>query len=130
MGGCHVKPEQIFNLIFGYSDHYAEWTRDNNMPAGFKRETGLVVPAGEIWVLNNVGAQNQQRAGDITLGINDGTNNYSLTRGTASGGAGPVSWNGQLVLPAGWSVSWDFNNTVLNDDCIWWAVGYKMVLSQ
>ena len=51
--GCYVKPEQFFNLIFGYYNTQAE----DKSVAGTGHivfANGTAVPAGEIWVVTSI----------------------------------------------------------------------------
>lgn len=53
LGGCHVKPEQFFNLIFGYYDRYLETVVDTSVN-GTTTVSGSKVPTGEVWVVTHI----------------------------------------------------------------------------
>lgn len=126
MHGCHVKPEQFFNLIFGYHDQYNEADVDLTAPAGTVEKLGAQVPAGEIWVVTTAWAYNATR-GSVYLLIDlwDGSNIQRLTAGAPVGFNG-LGVKGNIVLKEGDRIRWTFLDTVLNDDLYWGAAGYKM----
>lgn len=130
MTGCHVPPDQQWNLIFGYNNVYREVGQDLNPDAGTIAKSLGVVPAGQIWVVQNFGVSNEMRALTHLLNIWDGTNYYPLLEATQSGTGYWVCWNGAVVLYPGECLRVFFRSTVAGDNLYWSARGYKMVLTQ
>ncbi len=130
LGGCHVKPEQFFNLIFGYYDQYAEYDSDLAAPAGLVTKSGSAVPADEVWVITHIWSLNASRgAVQLILIANVEGDQHPLIRTSPAAGLGQY-WGGRLVLKEGDYLQWQFLSTVSGDDLYWGALGYKMKLSQ
>ena len=128
--GCHVKPEQFFNLIFGYNDKYWEAGSNLNTPAGIVVVTLTPVPAGEAWVLTAANCENASAARAMCIDVGDGTNYITLVDATGSGYRKGIQWAGNVVMKEGDRVRFVFFDTVLNEDTYWKAMGYKMKLVQ
>lgn len=131
MNGCHVKPEQFFNLIFGYYDRYAQdvsWI----LTAASGSKFSTPVPAGEVWVINTASMRNMTGAAtDFNIRLYLGAS-MGPTIAQASGVAQyvPMYWNGQIVLKEGDKVYFGVDSGAIGES-IWAHVwGYKMKLSQ
>jgi len=127
---CHIKPEQFFNLIFGYYDRYFEALSDLNPGAGTNIKEFSTVPSGEVWIVNNINARNDARAVSIMFDAYNGTNSARIKRETSGGAGVDVIWNGTLVLKAGDRARVWFFTTTAGDDLRWEIWGYKMKISQ
>jgi len=130
LGGCHIKPEQFFNLIFGYYDRYAAQGSDLNPGAGPLTKTLPAVPAGEIWVVQMISASNQSRACTMMLGANLGGIDVWAYRFVGGAAGDWAVWSGQIVLKQDDYIEVYFANNQAGDDLYWRAAGYKMKLSQ
>lgn len=129
-GGCHVKAEQFFNLIWGYNDYYRELDSDLNAAAGQNLKTLSAVPTGEIWVVQHVVGYNDNRGVRILLRIRDGSDRYDLKDEISSGAGVRVIWTGEVAMYPTEQIEVAFLNTILNDDLYWGARGYKVKTSQ
>lgn len=124
--GCHVQPEQFFNLIFGYNDRYVESESDLNAGAGTVEKSLSAVPAGEIWVLQAAHGLNSKRAAGVVIRVTDGTDFADLTTGLTPASVSRVCWSGEVVMKEGDYVHFFFLGTIAGDDLYWNAWGYKM----
>jgi len=129
MPGCHVQPEQMFNLIWGYNGQYQERAGDTSMPAGGADKDLTPVPAGQVWVVNCIWAKNDNRGCQVHLKVVCGANIHTLKYETTPAAVAVSSITGAFVLKEGDFVRVTFAGLTLNDDCYWGALGYKMVLS-
>ncbi len=127
VAGCHIKPEQFFNLIFGYNNIYEARVDTTTTSAGDNRWAPDVVPAGEVWIITSFQGWNATTAtGTLHCGKWDATNQnivkdtryYTPTR--------IIDWQGNLVLKAGWYPYIMWSACALNDRRIGYIVGYKM----
>ena len=131
MNGCHIKPEQFFNLIFGYYDRYWERQYTLSATAGTNFLAGTAVPAGEIWVVTSLrGVDVNTSPSSLTLQAYDGTTTIVLARKLSPGINTDVIWSGQAFLKAGDYIQARFDGCTLNDDIYLDIMGYKMKLVQ
>lgn len=131
VGGCHVKPEQFFNLIWGYNDRYAEADSELDPDAGEYYAYFTTVPAGEVWVLQLVMGADVTNAKRIQLRVEiTGAAAYMLKDETPAAADQWVLWSGEVVLKEGDRASVRFFSVTAGDDLYWRAWGYKMVISQ
>lgn len=130
MGGCHVQPEQMFNLIFGYNSGYIEEGFDLSAPAGTVTKDLSTVPSGEVWVICAARAINNSRLARCVIVVHDAAGNYTLQDQTTTASQNSVVWSGALPVAAGSNMRFYFQGTTLNDDLYYSALGYKMKLSQ
>jgi len=131
MTGCHVQPEQMFNLIWGYNAAYAE--RISNLAAslGANFLYGTVVPAGELWVAVSLVAFDTIHNPDlISLGVYDATTWFNLTQKAGPGIGATVEWTGIAPIPAGSKAFAYFTSCNAGDDIYLDIIGYKMKLTQ
>jgi len=130
MPGCHVQPEQMFNLIFGYNDRYSETGSDLGPAAGpYDAVLGDVDP-NEVWVINTIWGLNNTRGCVIRLRFKMGADDHIVAAITTTAAGQTATWNGAVVMEEGDFVHVTFVNSLLNDDLYWGALGYKMVLTQ
>ena len=131
MNGCHIKPEQFFNLIFGYYDRYWLHTYNENATAGTNIQDSGVVPAGEVWIITAVRAVNDNtNVTAIEFFLRSATAYVALYRRFSPGVAADVLWAGSVCLKAGDYVRVIFYGCTLNDNITSDIIGYKMKLSQ
>jgi hypothetical protein len=130
MNGCHIKPEQFFNLIFGYNAIYAESGSDLNPGAGTVVQTMSAVPAGEIWILQQVSLRNTARGARMIAHVYNGTTEWDLIDQTTGAAGVRAIWTGAVVMQAGDYIRLAFYATTAGDDLYWQARGYKMKVSQ
>jgi len=130
LGGCHIKPEQFFNLIFGYNAQYAEYGSDLNPAGGTVVKTMSAVPSNEIWILQQVSLRNVARGARMIAHIYDGTNEYDLIDQTTGGANYRAIWTGAVVMAPGDYIRLAFYSTTAGDDLYWQARGCKMKVVQ
>ena len=118
-------------MLWGYSDVYREREFEFSVSSGEQTLTLDVVPAGEVWVINNFTARTTtESAGYIGLLANiDGTE-LVLTRGIHLMPFVPVRWTGHLVLKAGDYLIAVFSDCAAADDIYADAAGYKMLVAE
>lgn len=131
MNGCHVQPEQMFNLIFGYNDRHAEDLGGAKSGDGGWDVSSSAIASDEIWVVQFVYLRNQSGArGNVLLRFHDGTDYYIGGAATTPARNVPTVWNGAVPLKAGDTVN-VFQGLCLDGDNIQaGAWGYKMKLTQ
>lgn len=131
MPGCHVQPEQMFNLIWGYNAIYKERISNTNANAGANFLYGTVVPTGQLWVGASLVGFNVNRSPTaISLGLYDGTTWYNLTQRAGAGAGVTIEWTGLAPLAAGSRFFAYITGCAAGDDIYLDIVGYKMVLTQ
>ena len=131
LGGCHIKPEQFFNLIFGYYDRYFEIGSDLNAPAGNVLKSLSAVPSDEVWMLQHFHAADANRQLRIQCQIiGTGGQAIEIRDTLADATSFAVTHSGWYILKPGDYVRFLFVGVVLNDDLWWKAWGFKMKLSQ
>ena len=131
MGGCHVQPEQMFNLIFGYNDQYRQvvWTASATL--GANRQYGTEVPAGEVWVVTSMCAYDgTNNPGQIAVGMYNGSSylNVNMAVGVVANQA--VVFNGLMVMKAGDKAQAFYGSCTAGDGLTFAITGYKMKLVQ
>lgn len=131
MGGCHLDPNQWWNLVFGYNNRWVEDLGGTQSGAGAYNKASIAVPAGYIYVAQFVFARNTTGArGRATLFAYDAVDEYIFNSVAAPATNEPVTWNGGLVLKAGDTIGVR-QISCLNGDVIQAGVwGYMMKLSQ
>jgi len=131
MTGCHVQPEQMFDLIWGYNAGYAERVSNLNAANGGNILSSTIVPTGEVWVACSLVAFNDSRnPTTIFLGLDDRTTWYNLTRKAGAGVGLSTEWSGMAVAPAGSRFYAYITGCVAGDHIYLEIVGYKMKLTQ
>jgi hypothetical protein len=131
MNGCHVQPEQFFNLIFGYHDRYVDMASENVPVAGTRALFGTAVPSDEVWVVTCAVAFNATRATSfIDLGVAVGAAHYVGGRVQAGGaGVSPVL-AGPMVMKNGDKLVTDIGGCLVGDWIYLFGLGYKMKITQ
>jgi hypothetical protein len=131
MNGCHIKPEQFFNLIFGYYDRWAETLTYTKVGDGTYYMSFTAVPAGEVWVLLGLSWTNRARVIRCSprLIFPSLASSYLKDGNTPGAWAWDV-WNGLAVLTASDTVGIVFYNCLNGDTVEGQVYGYKMKLSQ
>lgn len=130
MAGCHLKPEQLFSLLFGYSEEWLE----NDFVTGAATPGDVyltAVPAGEIWVVTHAMCRHTDPAArTIAAGIYDGANPSYFFQGVGVAAQvyveSPVWW----VLPAGYQVTATANTLAAARRLYVYVTGFKQIISQ
>ena len=130
MYGCHIQPEQMFNLIFGYNGTYIDQKSNLNASEGPNWLYGNVVPVGEVWVITVMRGINLNRTTEILLGSYDGTTISAVQDCVQPSTSASVVWSGMMVLPAGYRTIAGFVSCQAGDDIYFDIHGYKMKVSQ
>jgi hypothetical protein len=131
IGGCHVKPEQFFNLILGYYDYYWHYNETANWAATYNYMAGDVVPAGEVWVVVAASIKNITRGCNMAISVrNASAKQIALKTGSTTGAGEAFAWSGQAILKEGDFIVYEVSGTVAGDDGNWGSLGYKMKLAQ
>jgi len=131
MAGCHVQPEQMFNLIWGYNGQYLERVEVANATAGKNVLLGTEVPPGELWVVTGLVARDESNV--VTsgaVGVYDGSEYVHAGYTADPARRVPITYSGLLPMVEGDKASATFWGCTLNDDLDLWIVGYKMKLAQ
>ncbi len=127
---CHIKPEQFFNLIFGYYDTYEVHLDTTTTVAGDNAWYPAVVPAGEVWVITSFFGFNVTTATGIMMcGKYTGATQYKVKDTRYYTPTMIIDWQGMLVLKAGWYPYIMWGSCALNDRRIGDIAGYKMKIA-
>jgi len=115
--------------LFSFKGVYQERQMDLNTPAGGSTLSGAVVPAGEVWIVQNFIAFDVTSAcAYIRLGVDIGGTRYFIdwlpNPAAAQVCGGPCF----ASMKTGDRLAADFSGVVLNDDTHLGAFGYKMTL--
>lgn len=131
MAGCHVKPEQMFNLIFGYNAPYFEAGVIYSAAAGYNEIVFSTVPSGQLRIVRSVAAKDAITGGGyINFYIYYIATSFPITDSLV-GGAN--LWRGvkvDVVLPAGALLYCTWSGAVAGDLLEFRATGYNMKLTQ
>lgn len=131
MDGCHVKPEQIFNLIWGYNDQYFEVVSDLTADAGTNILLGTQVPDDELWVVTSVATYNNtNKPGASMVGVLKGGDYNVLNSDAPSAKSVAVTWSGLATMVKDDRAFAILTGCTANDDIYLYAHGYKMKLAQ
>jgi len=102
MAGCHVKPEQMFNLIFGYNDRVTDYAVKDSSATGFLDQVFPVVGPDVIYVVQAIWCQPRESATAVAyMGIKDGTNPHWIGASGVLAQYEPYTVTGQFVLKQG-----------------------------
>lgn len=131
MSGCHVQPEQMFNLILGYAAHYWHYASTTNWGAGYNAMSGPAVPTGEVWVVVAAHIKNITRAASMAISVrNAAGEQVALQTGSTTAAGAAFAWSGMAVLQAGNFIFYEVSGCVAGDDGNWGSLGYKTKLTQ
>lgn len=129
-GGCHVQPEQMFNLIFGYAGQVLEAT--SAVGAGANKSTySTAVPADEVHVITNVAARHDD--GDnrtLMLRVWDGADYYHIARLGNVPKTDVLDRQGMWILVEGDMIEARALSLGAGDNVYVEINGYKMILTQ
>lgn len=131
MHGCHVKPEQMFNLIFGYNAQLL-WSLVEGAGANNCTKDGPEVPSDEVWVIEVIAFADSGRAlTRVQIRIKEDADTYYLEDNLTTGGAGKFnSTRGPYYLAGGQKLNIYYGGSLTADD-VWMILnGYKMKLTQ
>jgi hypothetical protein len=131
VAGCHIQPEQFFNLIFGYHDAYGERARERDASAGDNVLEGTHVPAGEVWIVTSLlGYAGNTVITKLSIGIYDGTTYKNVAIKPSPAINVGVQTQGFWPMKEGDRIFGYFSGCGASEDIIIEAIGYKMKLSQ
>jgi len=131
MAGCHVQPEQMFNLIFGYNAQYAEYVSTITGAAPDRWVYLSEVPVGEVWVVTNISASDVTAApSSIQLYVYDGAGYFSLAEDTSPVRAAMTVAQGWFVMKFGDRIAIRYRGVVAGHSTYGTALGFKMKLTQ
>lgn len=129
--GCHVKPEQIFSLIFGYSDRWTDWLGGTQSGAGNYVAYTTAPGSDEIFVVHVVFIRNTSGArGQAFIEARDGVETYVLNWDAGLARYETMLYSGSLVLKGGDQIRVRMNDCLDGDVISAGAWGYKMTLTQ
>ena len=118
-------------MVWGYSALYAERKSNLSATAGTNVLVGSTVPAGEVWVVEVIGAFDVNTAPSrISFAVTDGTTAAPLYRDETPILYVASQWTGRVTLPAGCYIQVAFFTCVLNDDLYADFWGYKMKIAE
>ena len=125
--GCHIKPEQFFNLIFGYNDYYWHYNSTTNWGADYNFMSGDAVPAGEVWVVMAAHIKNISRGASMAISVkNAAGQQIGLKSATTSVAGEAMAWSGMAILKEGDYIFYEIGDAVAGDGGNWGSLGYKM----
>uniref|UniRef100_A0A6H1ZVR7 Uncharacterized protein n=1 Tax=viral metagenome TaxID=1070528 RepID=A0A6H1ZVR7_9ZZZZ len=131
VAGCHVKPEQFFNLIFGFNAIVSEYQENLSAAAGDNWLIFSTVPTGEVWIITLIAGVNRTSAPTRIDAFDYDGANYRCLGDTPSPGASVHAvFHRFIPIAADHSVRVRVRGCVLNDDIDANILGFKMKLSQ
>ena len=131
MNGCHIKPEQFFNLIFGYYDRYSEQTSKTSTGEATTWAYSSAVPSGEVWVIEAVECYHDDpTARKSTIRAYDGTYYIIFAINIALGQYVNLIWSGRVTLKAGDKIAIGVDSLTTGKGVIGQIWGHKMKLAQ
>lgn len=117
-------------LLWGYTDRYAERVSDLNADAGQNSLDGTVVPAGEVWMVEVISAQNATTSiSAIILQVTDGSAYAEMARNNSPASGNNVNWYGRVTMKEGDKVHIIFDGCISGDDLYLDVWGYKMAVA-
>jgi len=131
MGGCHVQPEQMFDLIWGYHDTLHVLATAN--AAGTSVTISFAaVPSDEVWWIQYITYQDTLRQSTpmVAAVMEAGANQMDVAVAVPPGTSWTSFIKSDIVIknPAFMRV---FGYACVNlDPCKAWLHGYKMKLTQ
>jgi hypothetical protein len=118
-------------MLWGYSDAYAETKTSNDVAAGNHFVLSSAVPAGEVWVVENLaGRCSTANPTHLNIGVYDGSTYHHLVSHTLASAWQVYFHTARCVLKEGWQVYVQFMGCALNDDLNAYFVGYKMKVAE
>jgi hypothetical protein len=113
--------------IIAYENTVEEYLTNLSLAAGTNNIDGAAVPAGEMWIVQAAGILDVNSiATKVDIVVRRGGNGYTLNE-VASPGANKWSfWVGQVALKEGDLMRGHFEGATLNDDGVFYYLGYKM----
>lgn len=131
MAGCHVKPEQMFHLIWGYNEQYFERVLNETAALGTNVLLGKQVPENELWVVTAVSSYNADHKPDaVIIGILKDTTYNTLFSDAPSAANVTVAWSGLATMVKDDRAFGILTGCTANDDIALYIHGYKMKLTQ
>lgn len=130
MPGCHVKPEQMFNLIFGYAGQILEKTEVEG--AGDHTSAySTPVPPNELHVMTGISAKHDDvNSRTLMLRVWDGTDFYHIARREGIAKTEILDRQGMWILVEGDMIEARCLSLGAGKSVFCEINGYKMILSQ
>lgn len=117
-------------LLWGYSGVYAETKTDVNATVTFDSLQTTNVDAGEIWVITNIQAHDEDTVlTRIELSVYDGAGYQRIKIVASPAVFVGLDWQGHLVLAVGQHIYCGYEGTVANDNIHLHVRGYKMLIA-
>lgn len=114
-------------LLWGYSDRYAERVSNLNADAGGNILASTVVPAGEVWVIEVISAQDAtNNPTSVILQVTDGSAYPEMARNNSPTSGNNTNWYGRVTLKESDKVSVTINGCTAGDDLYMEVWGFKM----
>lgn len=130
MSGCHVQPEQMFNLVFGYAGQIleADYVTTSN---GTTSVLSTAVPPDEIHIVTQITVyHNDTVARTIRLLLEEGGGDCVLARVDGVDNLVTVDRQGWWVLVEGDQIEGRAISLASGKRVYLTISGYKMILSQ
>ena len=131
VAGCHIKPEQFFNLIFGYNDTLHDKKTVTSTGTSATMDSSAV-PAGEIWIVRQVsGGSGSRQATLLDCQIYEAaTTLHGLGAVQPVGTSWTLCRETEVILKATDQIRGIFYGVANGDSVSMTIHGYKMKVSQ
>ena len=114
------------NIPFGYNDRYAEYIYGLSTN-GDATANGTVVPAGEVWVVNNVlSCHDDSVARVVQMKMMAGATAIPFKVNRSLAQSVPLEWQGSIVLKEGDKIRVVGESLATGKYVYGWVWGYKM----
>lgn len=115
------------NVIWGYTDRYADSVTELSMPAGNSDILGAVVPEGEVWEVTGLSFETTSTScTGVRVGYDAGATRITVNDVLTVAPSTVYPFGLDLILKEGDRCFWRFYGMTLNDDVICYAWGSKM----
>ena len=117
-------------LLFGYSDVYAGYAENLNLPAVVGEVAGSTVPAGEVWVVYGLlGSVVSTTCTELRFGFWNGSGKIVCKQVLTPTSGRLYDFQGTLILAAGFYPLLRLYGVTEGDAAYLYAWGYKMKVS-
>lgn len=115
------------NVIWGYTDRFAEPVSDTSMPAGTSDILGALVPEGKVWEVTGMSATAISATCDrMRVGYKAGDTFIFVGEKIDPGSDVLYTFPMDVILKEGDRLFWRLYGMTLNEDMYGFAWGYKM----